>query len=430
MILAKNRLAAGWECQQRGELDNAQAIYRSVIRDFPSKPEPWIYLGMCLNDQTHYHEALAAYQRALVKVPDNENALVNRGVTLGMLGRYQDAINSHLEAISLMPNHARAHTNLGIELLRACQSEERESAKWQKAWSEYRWRIKTAVFTPPNYLAPFWQGEALAGKHLIIHGEQGLGDEIQTSRYVNELRRQAKKITLAADRKLNSLFIRSFPDIDVVERGESLPDADYQVCAFNLPLYFGHGQAQPYLSADPHNRRKWASDLANMQGPKIGICWTGNPQNPMNSLRSIPFSMLISALGQHCSNLVSLQTALHQEETSTLPDTITIYAPVAAPNHTEQPRSIDEMASIISCLDLVISCDSLSAHLAGGLGVETWLLLAAVPDWRWGLDTTSSKWYQHHRLFRQTKMGDWRDVCSSLSDAMNDFNDKFANLHI
>ena len=421
MILAKNRLAAGWECQQRGDLDNAQAIYRSVIRDFPSKPEPWIYLGMCLNDQTHYHEALAAYQRALAKVPENENALVNRGVTLGMLGRHEEAINSHLEAISLMPNHARAHTNLGIELLRDCMQEDPESAKWQKAWSEYRWRIKTAVFTPPNYLAPFWQGEALAGKQLIVHGEQGLGDEIQNSRYIKNLMQQAARITLSADRKLIPLFKRSFPGVNVIVRGETLPDADYQVCGFNLPIYFGHGQSKPYLQIDPRNQRKWASDLAHLNGPKIGVCWTGNPQNPMNALRTIPFPMLAESLAKHCANLISLQTTQHHSRSSVGAESFTLYSPVAAKDSSESPRSIDEMASIISCLDLVISCDSLSAHLAGALGVETWLLLAAVPDWRWGLNADKTKWYQGHRLFRQTNSGDWRDVCSTLSDAISDF---------
>ena len=276
MILAKNRLNAAWAFHQSGDLDTAESIYRTVVRDFPKKAEAWIYLGMSLNDQCRFEEALAAYGRALRLAPENPSALTNSGLTLAMLNRHEQALGNHRKAITIDPEFARAHTNLAIELLRLGQM--------RSGWEGYEWRTQTAIFSPPDCKEPFWCGEDLTGKHILVHGEQGLGDEVQTARYISCLANHAAQITLTANEKLIPLFKRSLSACSIIERGtekNALPrPADYQVCAFNLPRHYGFGCSKAYIEPDVSNRKLWASDLACLPGMKIGINWTGNSQNP------------------------------------------------------------------------------------------------------------------------------------------------------
>ncbi|MEM7465996.1 MAG: FkbM family methyltransferase [Pseudomonadota bacterium] len=407
MILAKNRLDVGWQCQRDGDLQNAEEIYRTVVRDFPSRADAWIYLGMSLNDQARFDEALAAYQRALHIEPENLSALTNSGLTLGMLGRHEAAVAQQQKALSLSPEYARAHTNLGVQLLRLGQAGPGREA--------YKWRTQTAVFSPPTLKAPFWAGETLKDNHLVIHGEQGLGDEVQTARYVNEVLKLTDQVTLTASEKLLPLFERSFPRARVVARDGAPPGCDFQICGFDLASHFGFGDDKQYLRPDPKRERAWSTDLAHLSGLKIGICWTGNPQNPMNSLRSIPLRDLLNAIQFEHTSLISLQAAHGLDELDRAAKSTDVYRPLEAAG---EPRSIDDMAALISALDLVITCDSLTAHLAAALGIETWLLVAEVPDWRWGINGIYSPWYRNIRLFRQTRCHDWQAVCASVKQAV------------
>ena len=136
----------------------------------------------------------------------------------------------------------------------------------------------------------------------------------------------------------------------------------------------------------------------------------------MNALRSFPLQSLATHLAREDIKLVSLQAVHGTDELSDIPESISIYQPLLRKGDDQSPRSIDEMVSIISCLDLVITCDSLCAHLAAGLGIETWLLLAKVPDWRWGLESIYTAWYDNMRLFRQTRHGDWNPVFTQVGN--------------
>ena len=404
MILAKNRLQAAWKFHQNGDLDTAEAIYRTVIRDFPKSADAWTYFGMVLNDQCRFEEALAAYDRALAQSPKNKSALTNSGLSLAMTGQHEQALRRHQQAIAIDPKFARGRTNLGIQLLRMGDTD--------AGWKAYADRTQTAVFSPPNCKLPFWRGENLKDSHLIIHGEQGLGDEVQTFRYLQNASKLAHKVTLSADGKLLPLFRRSAHNVSFVDRGSSLPDADFQVCAFDLPDHFGFGENTPYLTPDPASRSRWESHFAAISSCKIGINWTGNNQNPMNRLRSFPLATLLTSVHHEDLHLVSLQATHGLAEMTILPEAANIEQVLLTDDG--DARSIDEMASIIGCLDLVITCDSLCAHLAAALGVETWLLLAKVPDWRWGLNGQQSPWYSSVKIYRQTRRGDWQDVCAEL----------------
>ena len=404
MILANNRLNAACEFHQQGDLDTAETIYRTVIRDFPKKTEAWVYLGISLNDQGRFEEALAAYERALRLSPGSTSALTNSGLTLAMLGQHEKALENHKKAIEIDPEFARGHTNLGIQQLRMGNTE--------AGWRNYQWRTKTAIFSPPSCTAPFWKGEDLLNKHLLIHGEQGLGDEVQTARYVRDVTKLAGTVTLSADRKLVPLFRRSLQNCTIVERGSKLPSVDYQICSFSLPQHFGVGFTGAYLQGDPLDQTDWLTAMTQLPGLKIGLNWTGNVQNPMNALRTFPLRGLIEYLPGEIS-LVSLQAVHGTAALSKLSDPVQIHQPLVSKGG-DKPRSIDEMASVIRGLDLVITCDSLCAHLAAALGVETWLLLAKVPDWRWGLSSNSSEWYDHIKLYRQKTRGQWSEVFARI----------------
>lgn len=409
MILAKNRLAAGWRFHQQGKLPQAEIIYRSVLRDFPKRADAWVYLGMVLNDREHYHEALAAYEHALAIEPENASAWTNRGNTLGLLSRHIDALASHKKALALSPSFARGHTNLGVQLLRM--------GDMSAGWQEYDWRLKTAIFSPPECGIPFWKNESLHGKHILIHGEQGLGDEIQTARYAIVLAKQQAQVTLTASPKLIPLLSRSLPGCEVIPRGGPLPLADYQICGFSLVSKLGVGRASSYLVADPKLSAAWAADLLQFNGLKVGICWTGNSENPMNRARSFSLRSFVELMPAENICLVSLQALHGQEELDAMSKTHQIYRPLEAVNG-NTIKSLDEMAALVTNLDLVITCDSMTAHLAPALGTPTWLALSAGPDWRWGLQSHLSPWYEKSQLFRQKRLGDWDSVFSQIGKAL------------
>ena len=142
----------------------------------------------------------------------------------------------------------------------------------------------------------------------------------------------------------------------------------------------------------------------------------------MNVMRSLALEEIVDALshGKHNAklNLISLQAVHGNNEIDELANPNRIYRPLEAQDAKSGPRSIDEMAALISTLDLVITCDSICAHLAPALGIETWLLLSAVPDWRWGISGKHTQWYDKLRLFRQQRQGDWRPVCQQVEAAL------------
>ena len=240
-------------------------------------------------------------------------------------------------------------------------------------------------------------------------------------------RRRAVPVVFEVMPSLKPL-LRTLPGaIRLVGRGEPLPPVDYYCPLLSLPLALDTRletiPAQvPYLKAEPERIAHWTQRLRALPGLRVGIAWQGNPA--VEKLiwargRSIPLAVLEPLAQLPGVRLVSLQKGPGLEQLRNVP-----FAERIVDLSAELDRGPDaflDTAAVMAGLDLVISSDTSVAHLAGALGRPVWVVLAASPEWRWGLERSDSPWYPTMRLFRQTADRDWTVVVAAIVEALRVF---------
>ncbi len=354
-----------------------------------------------------FADAAHSYRKALVIAPDFHESRVPLSTCLQALGQHDAAIECCEMTLQQQPGNPQAHWNLSMLLLL--------TGAYRRGWHEYEWRWETGrfPFIKKEYQAPRWQGEDLTGKRLLIHAEQGFGDSIQFCRYLSLLAGNAGEIIFSCDRSLHNLFSTAFAHIKLVTCHELLESYDFHVPLLSLPLIFGTTldnipSPEAYLFPDPVLQAKWRKLLeSDEMGVKAGLCWHGRPKP--DPLRSCPAKELNLISGAENVSCYSLQ--LGEVPARPYPRLIDL---------TAQITDFADTAAFIAELELVITIDTAVAHLAGALGKTCWLLLPFVPDWRWGLQSEMSPWYNSIQLFRQQKPGDWRGVMASVNAALNE----------
>jgi len=267
----------------------------------------------------------------------------------------------------------------------------------------------------------FWQGEAIKGKRIIVRFLHGYGDAVQFLRYAPILRELATSLTIEVPPRLLPLA-HSFEGVDrVITWGENAPaqspDWDVQIEGNELPYLFRTQLNDlPLSSRYLHivSNSHQPTHLANLscddvrRPMRVGLVWTAGEWNPD---RSIPFEALCTLLDVKGFEFWNLQ----QQKT-----------PLTNPTQTrivrqddESCNSINGLAETISQLDLILTVDTLAAHLSGALGVPAWVLLQHAADWRWLHARCDSPWYPSVRLFRQPKPGDWKSVIHAVQVALH-----------
>jgi tetratricopeptide (TPR) repeat protein len=353
------------------------------------------------------HEALTSYDQAIALNPNYLQALNNRAAALVELGRHEEALASYRNLAARWPDDAGTHMNEGI--LRLLMGD------FRHGWAKYERRRKADASAEREFPQPSWSGEQdLAGKVILLQGEQGLGDVIQFCRYAPLVAKRAAKVILAVPPSLKSLVGSACRAADIVGFGEPRPDFDIYCPLLSLPFAFQTEIATipadvPYLSVEGAQREKWQRRLPRSATARIGVCWAGNPQHRNDRHRSIGLRRLLPLLDATTAQFFSLQKELHAEDRELLrgnPRLVQL---------DERVKDMADTAAIISQLDLVISVDTSIAHLAGALGKPVWVLLPFAPDWRWLLDRSDSPWYPTARLFRQSRHGDWNGVIDRVA---------------
>src|SRR5215469_538638 len=325
--------------------------------------------GTVLRDLQRPLEALASYDKALTLKPDHVDALNNRGLVLTDLRRPQEAIASYEAALAIRPDLAEAQANRGcLRLL---------LGDFERGWSDHESRWRTPDFAPwrRDFAQPLWLGEApLAGKTILLHAEQGLGDAIQFARYVPRFAALAGKVILEAPAALAGMFSRLPGGVAIVPRGAELPAFDCHCPLLSLPLAFKTRldtipATMPYLSATEERIIKWRERLPPSGARRVGIAWAGNPNFKNDRARSIGLMRLSPLLAAPGIEFLSLQKDLRPGDREAL-------------NGHPQVRHLgdaiedfDDTAAIISLLDLVVSSDTSVVHLAGALGKPVFILL-------------------------------------------------------
>ncbi len=402
----------GTTLQRLGRFDEAIAHLREALHRQPHYPDAEHNLGVTLRKSGRLDEALTHYQKRLARNPDATEHLINLGHVYTRLGQLDQALKRFEQALALQPDSPEAHTNRGILwLLRG---------DYSQGWAEYEWRLQQKNASAPRWPQPRWDGSLKPEEALVLSVEQGVGDILQFIRYMPRVKERVGSVYLACRQPLIPLLSRCRGIDRLIAEGDTVPPVDLQAPLLSLPYILGTTldnlpRQVPYLEADPNLSNHWKARLAVYPGLKVGLVWQGNPEHPDDAFRSLPLQQLEPLLGIPGVHYFSLQKGDGAEQLDALP----------AGSLIDWSAELDEgtgafmdTAALLRHLDLLITVDTAIAHLAGGLGVRTWLMLAAVPDWRWLLDREDSPWYPTLRIFRQTTPGDWGPVVACLRTAL------------
>jgi tetratricopeptide (TPR) repeat protein len=393
----------------KGETDEAISLYRRAIELRPDFAKAYDNLGSALAAQSRLEEAIDAYRQALYLEHDFAEALSNMGLALSGLCRFTDAIAAFDRAIELSPDFAEAHINRAMALLVLGDCE--------RGWPEYQWRVQARLLSSnpsPRIAETQWKGEALQGRTIFLHAEQGLGDTIQFLRYVPLVIERGGRVILGCQRELERLLL-DLPGIQrVVTPDQPLPDFDLHCPLASLPLAFNTRlnsipASVPYLNPSTDLIEAWRMRLGPRDGRlRVGIAWAGNPQFKADRTRSMHLSQLAPLAELKNISFFSLQKGAPASQRGM--DMIDLGPDL---------HDFVDTAAVMSLLDLIISTDTSVPHLAGALGRSVWVMLQYSPDWRWLLDREDSPWYPTMRLFRQKSLGDWSGVVARVAEALH-----------
>ncbi len=399
----------GNACKEMGDLGHAVAAYREATRLAPGFVAAHGNLGGIHQSRGELAEAEAAYAAALAADPRNEKALNGLGLVQSERGHIEEAIAHYRRALELRPDFAEAHLNLGLALL--------VTGRLHEGWEEYEWRWRSPALRREQRHTdrPRWQGEPLAGKSILLHAEQGLGDAIQFARLAPIVAAIGARVMLEVDASLLELLRHAFPGVEVFARAQRLPAFDCQCPLLSVPRLLritleNVPAAVPYLAPDAARLREWQARVAGPAARRIGLAWAGSPTHRYDRTRTIPAAALRPLVGVANARFYSLQKGPAADGVEALGHGVTDW--------TAELASFADTAALVACLDLVITADTAVAHLAGALGKPVWLLTPFAPDWRWLLDRADTPWYPTMRLFRQQRAGDWGHVVEAVRAAL------------
>ena len=435
----------------------AQALVplERAATSLPDEPQSHIQLGVALLRSERYDEAAERFARALKIERDVPEVLNNRGVALTALGRTDEALQEFIHAAAVAGNQPEAHINMGVlfksigRYRQAALSFERALSlkrddpaanfelaflrltlgEFREGWPLYEARFRVpALAIPTRDLGdvPRWRGpEPLAGKTLLVHAEQGLGDTLQFARYMPLLREKGAAVVFEVMPQLKALLGTLPGAVQLIARGDPVPPVDYHCPLLSLPLAFDTQlttvpNTVPYLAAEPARIATWAKRLQQLSGLRVGIAWQGNTQ--VERLiwargRSMPLAALAPLAELPGVSLVSLQKGFGAEQLREVPFRARILD--LSDELDSGPDAFLDTAAVMAGLDLVITTDTSIAHLAGALGLRTWVALNTSPDWRWLLERTDSPWYPTMRIFRQPDRDrGWTPVVADMTQAL------------
>ncbi len=435
-----------------GKLQEAEVSYHKAIELKPNSADTYYNLGLILSDLGKLQEAESSYSKVIKLNPNFTNAHYNLGNILKGLGKLQEAEFSYRKAIELNPNFANAHSNLGNILLDLGNLQEAELSsrkaielkpnfaeahfnlslvelikeKYQSGLENYEFRFKTkkphTTHCQPQ-LKRVKNEKLKKEEKLLIVTEQGLGDTLQYMRYVPYLRSQDLDVSFCVQEKLHSLIKASGIDnnpltpiqANTVSEGKWIP-------LLSIPRYLKVSPenpiiTKPYIHSSDELNQKWKDILSKEKRPIVGINWQGNPEMEKNYQgRSIALEEFSIISYRNDISLLSLQKGFGSEQLEKCSFKNKF---VQCQQQIDSAWDFLENAAIIENCDLIITCDTSIAHLAGGMGKKVWLLLRNIPYWTWGLDRESTFWYPSMRLFRQKERHNWQGVMERVSSQIN-----------
>jgi len=420
-----------------GDFARAESELADIVRLDPASAVAHADLGVLLRRRGLPEAAVACYRRSLALSPDRAGTLSNLGNALRELGRLAEAEAVLARAVALEPDGVGFRYNLALLLRDRRRTEEalammealleREPDNAEIAWdialtrlylddfhrgfAGYEVRDRLPRMPRRDFPGERWRGDAVAGRTVLLVSEQGFGDALQFARFVPGLARRGARVVLECLPELGDLFA-SLPGLAaIVPKGAPPPPYDVWAPMASLPHLLGIALADlpgpcPYLSAPPGPRL-----LPSAPGTRLtaGLVWAGKtiPRD-----RSWPLETLLPLLADPSIAWVSLQ---HGPRGT---DLVRLGADRLVADAAPALGSFADTAALMSQLDLIVTIDTATAHLAGALGRPTYVLLRYVSDWRWGNERDDSPWYPTLRLFRQSDPDDFAGPVARIAQAL------------
>lgn len=401
---------------EQNDVGAALGALQQAVRLKPDYARAWMNLGNAYLASNDLDEAIATTRRGLDIAPDDAKIRTNLATLLLQAGQAEEAIGEYRRVLEQHPDDAEARFSLPYALLAA--------GRYREGWAAHEDRFHSGVDADHRIVRdelpyPLWQGEPLAGKRILLVGEQGYGDQIQFARYARQLAEQGAIVDCKVEPPLVPLLAGQEGIHHAFSDAPSEP-YDYWTPLLSVPHRLGEHwsfRTEPYLAAEPARSEQWRERLSGTgdKTMRIGLVWAGRPTNGLDRFRSMPLAELAPLLDTFDGvNWISLQlddAAAQARQPGftgrvlTLDDTI---------------RDFADTAAILSQLDLLISVDTAIVHLAGAMGLPVWLMLHRNADWRWQAAGKGTAWYPNTRMFRQASLGDWQGVVADIRRALTE----------
>ena len=397
--------AEGAALAQEGQFAEAAQYYGRALQLRPDDPALHNRMGVLLDAIGLHEEGMTHLRRALEIDPGDVDARFNVAMALQGQGRDAEAIAAFDEVLRARPDDGEAALAKAISRL--------SMGDFANGWREYEVRYEGKFAYPrvtrPDLAFPMWRGEPLAGKRLLVVGEQGFGDQTQFIRFAQVLAERGATVDAAVDRRLQRLLATA-PGLRALVPGVARDSRDYDYWTFllSVPLHLGTRLETiparvPYLRPPADDVAKWSARLAGLPAgrPKVGLVWTGRDRK-IN--RTMPFEALAPLAALAGISFVGMQFG---ED-----------APPGEFPHLQLGPEIGDFAdqaALAANLDLLVTVDTAVAHVAGAIGAPLWVLLPFNSDWRWMRGREDTPWYPQARLYRQAAFGDWAGVVERVA---------------
>lgn len=368
------------------------------------------YRATMLCELHEYNFALRLYDELLQQNPNSNQIMYNKAYVLKMIGQFESALPLYRTVLANDPNNQQAHIGLYHCLLNLGQYEE--------GFKEIEWRL---VRKEVRQHGPI-DLNSLHNKTIFISCESGLGDQIQCIRYAKTLKDHGAYV-IAQTYEVLIPLMKCCPYVDkVVPQGTS-EKADFVFCYFSLPLVCNTTSEKtiptpiPYFVINQPLIELWKKNVSQNHNFKIGLSWHSKIQDASFEFspyrkRSIPLKKFIALSELSNISFYSLQRVTGLNELNDVNKSFPII--VFDSDFDDSHGRFMDTAALMLNLDLVITVDTAVAHLAGALGVRTWLILPATADWRWQQNRTDCPWYPCMRIFRQKHAGNWDEVIQEI----------------
>ncbi len=445
---ALTRSNLGNALKRAGRMDEAAAELAHAVEIDPDFAEGWSNLGLAEKERGRFDDALAAFARAERLKPGVAAFPYNSANTLAAAGRRDEAVEAFYRVLEMEPAHAGALANLGAvlrqsghldaaleilesgRLLAPASAELRwnlgltrlMAGQWQQGFEDFEARRDIPGMSVALPRGAPRDGRPMPGRTLLIQHEQGFGDAIQFLRFARDAEKLGVRVIYRGPRALLPLASRMSGIAGTVAQEEAPPRFDCWLPMMSLPHVLKATSAHKlerggYLAPATERMALWRERLAGTKGCHIGIGWQGNPSYAADGERSIPLAHFAALADLPGLELISLQKGAGHEQLADWPADIPAPRDLGAEIDRDGKAFMDT-AAILPSLDVVVTSDSALAHLAGAVGVPTFMALPQVPDWRWGLEGERSVWYPTLHVFRQRQRGDWDQVFGDIKEAL------------